>query len=271
MKTPIKIITAAGIAGLALAACGSSGIKVSSGTTGSNHSTVAAPAVTVPANSPVGFNAARTAFVLPYKLGLLPADELALAKADATYAAGLANLSDWTLRNSSTPYPVPIGGWYYTGRSTTKTALGNTLFVKSDAINWGADAVILYGFSQLKVVHSTTAQVHASTLNVLISVGPLDSALGIAGRGNSLVLPSSLEIRAAPIGTLAVGVDIPAICIPMPEAYLVDNKPATISGLPVMTAGPSTVFAGQSGTSAGPPASGVMLYDKGVASCANFH
>ena len=47
------------------------------------------------AHASVGFNAAKTEFVLPYKLGYLPVPELALAKADSAYAAGLVNAQDW--------------------------------------------------------------------------------------------------------------------------------------------------------------------------------
>ncbi len=50
----------------------------------------------VVATGQVGFNAARTAFTLPNNLGLLPGPNLALAKADPVYAAGLANAQDWT-------------------------------------------------------------------------------------------------------------------------------------------------------------------------------
>ena len=272
MKATIKIITAAGIAGLALAACGTSGIKVSSGTTGSDHSTVSAQQVTVPANAPVGFNSAKTAFVLPYKLGLLPASELALAKASATYAAGLANPSDWTpVYWQAGPYMVGIDRWFYMGRPTTKAALSATLFVKTDTVGWSEDAETLYGVNQLKVVHSTTARVIDSTLNVLISVNPGEAPQLIPERGNQLVVPSTLEVEAAPVGTLIIsGAYIPAICVPTPEAYLANNTPATISGLPVMTAGPSTVFAGVAGINNSSDGWG-MLYNEGVASCANFH
>ena len=50
----------------------------------------------VVATGQVGFNAARTAFTLPNNLGLLPGPNLALAKANPAYAAGLANAQDWT-------------------------------------------------------------------------------------------------------------------------------------------------------------------------------
>ena len=49
----------------------------------------------VVATGQVGFNAARTAFTLPRGLGLLPEPNLALAKANPAYAAGLANVNDW--------------------------------------------------------------------------------------------------------------------------------------------------------------------------------
>ena len=50
----------------------------------------------VVATGQVGFNADKTAFTLPRGLGLLPEPNLALAKANPAYAAGLANARDWT-------------------------------------------------------------------------------------------------------------------------------------------------------------------------------
>jgi len=49
----------------------------------------------VVATGQVGFNATRTEFTLPNNLGLLPGPNLALAKANPAYAAGLANANDW--------------------------------------------------------------------------------------------------------------------------------------------------------------------------------
>ena len=50
---------------------------------------------TVVTTGRVGFNATKTAFTLPNNLGLLPGPNLALAKANPAYAAGLANGNDW--------------------------------------------------------------------------------------------------------------------------------------------------------------------------------
>ena len=106
MRANAKLLAALGIAGLSLAACGSS---KSAGTitplanlpgndaNGVASQSVATTTTTVPANAPVGFNASKSYFVLPHHLGLLPAPELALAEADPAYAAGLANLGDWQL------------------------------------------------------------------------------------------------------------------------------------------------------------------------------
>ena len=49
----------------------------------------------VVATGKAGFNGTRTEFTLPNNLGLLPGPNLALAKADPAYAAGLANANDW--------------------------------------------------------------------------------------------------------------------------------------------------------------------------------
>jgi hypothetical protein len=69
---------------------------------------------------PVGFNSSKTAFVLPYKLGNLPAGELAFAKSDPAYAAGLLNKRDWFYIGAGS---FPTGGWVYMGLS--RSTFGN--------------------------------------------------------------------------------------------------------------------------------------------------
>ena len=93
MKIRTKVVLAVGVAGLSLAACTPPVLKVG------GRYLIGSPSTTTtlvpPKNAPVGFNAARTEFVLPYNLGYLPAPELALAKVDPAYASGLADAGDW--------------------------------------------------------------------------------------------------------------------------------------------------------------------------------
>lgn len=60
-----------------------------------------------PANAPVGFNASKTAFVLPHHLGYLPGPDLALARTNSSYAAGLADLSDWKFMSPHSWFYAP--------------------------------------------------------------------------------------------------------------------------------------------------------------------
>lgn len=276
MKTTVKLIAAAGIAGLSLSACGASHLSTVNST---SNSASAAPTTTVPANAPVGFNAAKTAFVLPYKLGLLPADELALAKSDAAYAAGLANLADWTQSsaridsaggNPQAPTTKSTPTWYYIGGSGSQ--FFNTITTKNTAMNWNNMVITIYSPNSIKVLRSTSVPIKAATLNVLITTTATFTKGHVPLGGYQLVGPSTLEIQAAPVGSLTIGSNVvPAICSPTPEAYLAGNKVVNASGMPVMTAGPSAVFAVPTGTPGGAPVSGVFLYDKGVTSCASFH
>ncbi len=272
----VKVLAAAAISALGPAACGASGAKVSSATTVAANGTLAAE------NSPVGFNAAKTAFNLPHKLGLLPVDELALAKADPAYAAGLANVGDWVRSreklistSGSAAHPATQSPtWYYVG-TTTGSGSSAVVDVKNTEMGWNSIIVSFYGAKSLKVLRSTPLPISAASLNVLISTAAHFAKGAVPGGGYQLVAPGNLEIQAAPVGFLYIGVSVedPAFCVPMPYAYLASHKVATPNGMPVMTAGPSTVFAA-SIPSAGPPAIGTTssatLYDQGVASCAAF-
>lgn len=289
MRTTIKLLTVAGFAGLSLAACGASKSAAVSGT---GNATSAGSTTTVPANAPVGFNAAKTEFVLPHHLGLLPASELALAKADPTYAAGLANQSDWhqisvavAPPSGTTNVPNAAKVWVYTGASSSSirssaqaSAVGlqeaAISGIKDAAMAWNDRVISHYGTSSITVLHSTTVPVVSNTLNILF--GGSSSSTPYYRQpvtGYQFITPSTLEIQAAPAGTLvATGSPLPAICVPIPEAIIANKKPIN-THLPVMTAGPSTIFAakGMVSNSPTPPKSSPLFYDKGVASCAAFH
>ena len=264
MKATIKLLTVAGFAGLSLAACGGSG----SGTLLSSISTSTSPTssttTTVPVNAPVGFNAAKTEFVLPHNLGLLPASELALAKADPTYANGLANPNDWMqfqtrigLGNHLVGGVIPTKNvtlWFYKG-SGNYAAAG----VKPAVVSENTEVL---PFSP-NTLQSTSVQIQATTLNNL-TIGNSSSS-----SSPQLVGASALEIQAAPLGTLSVnGVGLPAICVPTPEAYIAGGKVVEAGGgMPVITAGPSTIFAIKNPVSHSSPP---VFYDKGTTSCGAF-
>ena len=274
MRTAGKIIAVAAIAGLGLAGCTlPSGNPVTVPTT--------APPVTVPPGSPVGFNAARTAFNLPFGLGVLPADELALAKSDPAYAAGLANVNDW--RNSTENLvPSMMGSgpilpmaptWYYVGTTTGSAAA--VVDAKNGEIGWNASVVANLGIGQAlnAVVHTNPPAIAAHGLH-LINTGAVQDWVGTQGGGADFVTPSNLEIQAAPVGNLdAKGVATSAFCTPMPNAFIDSSGQVTVPlGASAITAGPSTVFALAESVAAiaEEPDMNVILYDEGVASCAAF-
>lgn len=240
---------------------------------------------TLPAGIPVGFNTERTEFVLPHNLGYLPAPELALAKADPAYAAGLANAGDWTpvpmvapsvSSSASAPEPPPITLWAYsrgvaTGSSAPsgESSQQSVIDIKAGIVSMN-DSLELFGEGGPATrLSSSSVKVHASTVNALFV------SEGAVPYRTELLAPSTLEVQAAPVGTLAVGgTSLPAFCVPTPEAFLAQGflsaaKVSTPKTEPVMTAGPSTVFAGSLGTAGSAP-TGVLLYDQGVGSCANF-
>ena len=280
MKATIKLLTVAGFAGLSLAACGTSKSTevASAGHSTSAGSTTVSSTTTVPVNAPVGFNLAKTEFVLPHHLGLLPEGELALAKADPAYAAGLANPTDWMdaklggpSSSSAQSSAVAGSGWVYVGGPGSATAVG-TMALKSNAISF------FYPYFQRlfpgsKLMNVAPISVNASSLNTL-SNGSSHQYGDTTSSGGDLVYPSILEFRAAPTGTLAVsGANLPAFCTPSAAAYIVNYKPVSVKGMGfVMTAGPSTVFAGKNMFSTSPSTSSTpTMYDKGTASCAAFH
>lgn len=271
MKATLKLVAVAGIAGLGLAACGTSHSAAvnSTGSSTSSSATSSGPTTAVPAKAPVGFNAAKTEFVLPYKLGLLPASELALAKSNAAYAKGLANTQDWFQMEtylSPAGKPTATNTWFYAGSPVVIPASTQGLYVaaaKSVTIETNNGEL-----SSGTVIHSASVTIQATTLNTLTAPASTRSS-----SGPELLAPSTLEIQAAPSGVLTVGgSNLGAFCVPTPEAYLSNNKVVTASGMPVITAGPSAIFAGENlaSTSAAAAKSGPVLYDQGVASCANF-
>ena len=211
----------------------------------------------------MGFNAAKTEFVLPHQLGLLPAGELALAKANPTYANGLANPNDWM--QFQTRIGLGTAGaviqtknvtlWFYEG-SGDYVAAG----VKPAAVSYNTE---ILPFSP-NTLQSTSVQIHATTLNNLTIRNSRSSSTP------QFVGASALEIQAAPLGTLYVnGVGLPAVCVPTPEAYIANGKVVTAGGgMPVITAGPSTIFAIKNPVSHSSPP---IFYDRGTASCAAFH
>jgi hypothetical protein len=287
MKATIKLLGVAGFAGLSLAACGTSNTAAVSST---SNSTSAGSTTTHPANAAVGFNAAKTEFVLPHNLGLLPASELALAKSDSAYAKGLANSADWYQSqiavvkpgsSNSAPTLTPI--WVYEGTlsgGANQSATGGLQAaavgaVKTMVMEWTTRVVSHYGQSLLSVVHSTSTPIHLTTLNVLLNgTSSNTSSSQVSGAKREFVTPPPLAVQAAPVGTLTVGsTHVPAICTPAPEAILAGGKPITANGLPNMNAGPSTIFAadGLVSNSPTPPKSGPNFYDKGTTSCGAFH
>ena len=215
------------------------------------------PAPQPPANAPVGFIAARTAFVLPYHLGYLPAPELALAKSDPAYAAGLANLGDWYRFVEA---PVMAGGqpqthWEYIAGLPRNAGLA-------------AMKAYLVGFPPTGLaavrdqVMTTRIAIRDFTLHGLSQNAGNTTAYGIGAVIPEYVAPSEVEIAAAPVGMANMGgVHQPVICVPSPLAYLQNGHVFNPWELPRITAGPSTMF--------GYATSGDHLI-QGVISCAGF-
>lgn len=294
MRTNMKLIAALGMAGVSLAACGSSNAAAKGGSQTATNQAVAAGVKSVatttttvaarpPANAPVGFNAAKTEFVLPHNLGYLPGPELALAKADPKYAAGLANLADWvefpgqaladpktwhgnTFLGPKGPKLITVGMWLYMGSygsSPTSPAFNN---LENDKTGMAILNQVQYPFVT-PVLHSTSVRINDSTLH---NMHPNAGFSVSAPVFDTLVAPSALEDQAAPVGTLKTpSGTLPAFCVPVPEAYLLKNKVVNIpsKNFPVITAGPSTIFAGT--LPANP--SQTKQYDKGAPSCAGFN
>ena len=206
-----------------------------------------------PANAPVGFNATRTAFVLPHHLGYLPAPELALAKSDPAYAAGLANLKNWIANRSG-------GHSNYVPGENTRWIYSTQVGQLKEGIGPVAETILV---PSSHVETTTALRIDNSTPRKLPTQGYGPSAMN---NSQELVTPSALEIAAAPGSISWTGNDSApgAICIPSPVAYInratgrVDNAPYG----PPVTAGPSVVVYFDSNST---------VWYHGVASCAGFH
>ena len=254
------------VAGTALAACGSSAQTSAATTTTSSKAkttgakTVAKPVVNTSNGSP-GFNASKTVFVLPHNLGDLFAPELALAKSDPAYAAGLLTPADWV---NIPPYSGATSneqGWIYMGTATGPNTGGLVSAKLTVADMW---VTTIAGPNHNTGAHfsiTSSTPISASQLNSysLAPVAPV-----AVGQGYTVVTPSVLEVRAAPVGTMSVnGTSIPAFCTPTPEGVVQNGQIVTPGGTP-LTAGPSAMFTvpnqGQN-----------VLYDQGVSSCAGFN
>ncbi|MHB1732763.1 MAG: hypothetical protein ACYCU8_04850 [Ferrimicrobium acidiphilum] len=273
----LQKLGAAGLAAATLAACGSTvhtskpAPKASTPSTSTPKSVPSTPAA--PSTKQVGFNASKTAFVLPYKLGDLPAPELALAKSDTAYASGLANPSDWINIKPSKGTLASQSGWYYTG-ATTGQFLSSLIEDKTEVpVIW---QILLGGSGYPGVTVSTTTSVSVSASSLGNFPGTFPNlSKDLSGKGYTIVTPSTLEVRAAPTGKLSVhGTTLGVFCTPSPEAVIALGKVVTPTGLTPITAGPSAVFAYRAPTSPGVAATGAntpTLYDQGAASCASFN
>ena len=249
------------VAGTALAACGSSAqtSAVTTTTPATKTSTVASKPKTVAktvVSAPVGFNATDTVFVLPNNLGDLPAPELALAKSDPAYAAGLADYENWKYYSSGV-------GWLYIGPPSPTVGAG---LAKFDLL------AELYVPDTYWAKPNPSIRIAASQLNTVVIAGgqilPLPA-------GETLVGPTPLEISAAPLGTFVVnGVTHAATCIPE-QLAVVNGAGQVVSDPPAemnFAAGPNTIAVGAGGEATGNGgATPSVLYDQGVSSCAGFN
>jgi hypothetical protein len=221
---------------------------VSSG--GSNHHSRSAqvtykptkkptPSTVPPANSPIGFNASKTAFVLPDHLGYLPSQELALAKVNSAYASGLANPSDWKKMGNRLYYAPPSSG--------RLTPYQNA---KEEVI---AQLHSIYAMGVIsRQVTTVSEPIDSSTTHRLPF---MDKQISI----QEYVVPTILETQAAPVGISSSGQS--TFCTPTPVAFLNNGKTYTPKGLSTITAGPSTAFT----------VDNQGVWDRGTSSCAGFH
>jgi hypothetical protein len=201
---------------------------------------VSKPIPKPPANAPIGFNTSKTAFVLPHKLGYLPAPELALAKSDPAYAAGLANLSDW---RHYRPY------WFYSPHLGGGTGGGGV--VKFNAIG---DLGLQGGVPTGDQAVTSSVPIHNFTPHLLPDLRTTTPIYG-----QEFVNPSVLEMEAAPVrDSLLHAADV---CVPSPVAFVHNGHIDVPSQLPAMTAGPSTIFT---------YGAGATTWDQGTASCKGF-
>jgi hypothetical protein len=255
----------AALAGATLAACGST-VHTSSVTGTATVSKIQ------PVSASVGFNATKTVFVLPFHLGDLPAPELAIAKANPAYAAGLANPADW-IEVMPAPNDQPSRyGRFYVGSLATEL-LSSLIEVKTIVpFVWHSFLNASKSYPGVTVTHTTKVAINAHALGNFPATDP-NMIRQLEGHGYTIVTPSTLEVRAAPVGSLVIdGVTFGAFCVPSPEAVLKNGHVVTPVGWTPITAGPSTVFAFTAPTSPGAktPSLPITLYDQGVSSCSNF-
>ncbi len=240
----LRTITTIVLAGATLAACGSK----ASNTVNSLGS---------PSSTTSGLNTSKTAFVLPHGLGTLPASELALAKTDHAYAAGLLNPADWIdIRPTAHTKPYQQG-WFYVG-GMTGSSMSAVISAKVIAASIASAA-------------SNLAPANESITASQLDTFPVNSThffQSINTHGYSLLAPSVLEVRAAPTGTLTVGgTPLGAMCVPSSVAIMHGKSVVSLKGISTITAGPSTIFAFTTSSSKpGVP----TLYDQGTSSCFSF-
>jgi hypothetical protein len=235
-------------AGAVLAACGATVNTVKT-------STPAKPATGIT----VGFNASKSAFVLPYRLGNLPAPELVLARSDPAYAAALTAKSDWIDVKQSKGQAAAGYGYFFMGGATPKDA-GQMLSAKTIASSLRAMVPSGVDVTAISPISIHSSQLGSFSLNSSAIPKALQSRL------YEVVTPTVLEIRAAPVGSLSVhGASTPAICVPSPEALIRGNKAVTPRGMSSITSGPDTIFASSPATTIAP-----TEYTQGTSTCANF-
>jgi hypothetical protein len=200
---------------------------------------------TPPANAPVGFNASKTAFVLPHHLGYLPGPDLALAKINPSYAAGLANSSDWKKLYNHLYYAPPV--------SNALSAPIPYKHLKQEIIGnlYSVRAMGTVGDEQM----TTKTHVANQTLHRLHFMDTTLSA-------QEYVVPSLLEIEAAPVGQTTVTLNTQsAFCVPSPVAFINSGSVFTPSQISTITAGPAAVFSANNNG---------LMWDQGSSSCAGF-
>ncbi len=258
MRADAKLLAALGIAGLSLTACGSNNSALTGGSKIPVDRVGAVASTTTSASPAYGFNASKTKFVLPHNLGLLPASELALAKNSPSYATGLANPNNWGHEASVGTLVAP---WYYLGPAGAKAGIYAAEVANEKA--WFSGALTAYD-NNGAVLHSTTLSINVSTLNSMPTSVP---AVPLSpGMIPAVLLPTSLEFAAAPVGVLNInGKQVMSICVPEPVAWILGGKVVKFPTRPVITAGPSTVFA-ITGFHSGDG----HFYDKGISSCESY-
>lgn len=260
LKSRLGIVLAAGAI---LAACGTTS-SVKTGTSVKTSTPVKTPAKapaktkTVAATS-VGFNSSKSAFVLPYGLGNLPAPELALARSDPAYAAALQNKADWIdVKPGKGEAPADYGYFFVGGSSPS--AIGQILNVKTIAFTLREMTPTGVGISDLSPL-----AIHSSQL-VSISLGSAAIPNALRNHSYEVVTPTVLEVRSAPVGMLSIhGASTTAICVPSPEALIQGDKVVTPSGVPSITSGPDTIFAASPATTGTP-----TEYMQGTSTCSSF-